>query len=54
VDGLDLARERTTAMRREPARKRFARRAHSYLIAIDVAPKLGDYWRWRERGASRR
>jgi hypothetical protein len=22
--------------------------AHSYGIAIDVAPKLADYWRWRE------
>lgn len=27
------------------------RSAHSYGIAIDVAPELGDYWRWRERGA---
>jgi hypothetical protein len=26
------------------------RSAHSYGIAIDVAPKLADYWRWRERG----
>jgi Domain of unknown function (4846)/D-alanyl-D-alanine carboxypeptidase len=26
------------------------RSAHSYGIAIDVAPKLSDYWRWREPG----
>ncbi len=26
--------------------------AHSYGIAIDVAPTLGDYWRWREPGAT--
>ncbi|HKP61900.1 MAG TPA: DUF4846 domain-containing protein [Polyangiales bacterium] len=25
--------------------------AHSYGIAIDVAPSLADYWRWREDGA---
>ena len=24
--------------------------AHSYGIAIDVAPALSDYWQWRERG----
>jgi hypothetical protein len=24
--------------------------AHSYGIAIDVAPQLADYWRWREHG----
>jgi hypothetical protein len=24
--------------------------AHSYGIAIDVAPQLADYWRWREPG----
>jgi hypothetical protein len=27
--------------------------AHSYGIAIDVAPALADYWRWRERGTER-
>ena len=24
--------------------------AHAYGFAIDVAPQLGDYWRWREKG----
>jgi hypothetical protein len=27
--------------------------AHSWGIAIDLAPELGDYWRWRRRGAWR-